>query len=116
MDGLAVVLVIFNIIALLGVTIFVFMNSSSISEIQDELDLIEKNDKNEDTNNATLKTDVATLKANRDTLKTDMENVKATIGPTYVSKNPTTTVFAKITEVEGKIDTHAGLKSTAAHA
>lgn len=116
MDGLAVVLVIFNIIALLGVAIFVFMNSSSISEIQDELELEKEEEENENNNEAELLLDVKTLKSNRDTLLSNMENVKARIGPTTVTATPATTLTNDIAGVQTALDTHAALDASVAHA
>lgn len=115
MDGLAVVLVLFNIIALLGVAIFVFMNSSSISEIQDELELEKEEEENANNNEAELLLDVKTLKANRDTLKSNMENVKARIGPSTIKNDPNSTLTNDIQGVQTALDAHAALTGAAVH-
>jgi len=123
MDGVTIILVIFNIIALLGVSIFVFMNSTSIVDIEDKMALKEAENKISNNNELTLKTDIKELKTEMDAMETNMETVKTRIGANSLSSNTSLTNdlgslqtdFATLTgTIEGSVEAAATSASAAA--
>jgi len=89
MDGLVIILVIFNIIALLGVALFVYSNSTSIAELENEMENVEKQ-----------ANDSANLSTNVGTLKTEMSSVKTRIG----TLTSTTNLTNDVSGLDSRID------------